>query len=189
MLHPTPPSVFSRSTPWWPYREKCYILNGAFFMSALYVRLSVEVGLRISFALVIKDPRIVQYKNSLRHRRSGASVRDEQRSRKKHGLRCRRRNGQDRRHKRKRYWGMWKRDGFSLECGSSGCKHHSSKRSLTYQSHFPHRKTLDICDSYIQGDLTRLRSSIKLQDGESSKERIYARQNVMQSPWEGGLRI
>ena len=84
---------------------------------------------------------------------------------------------------------MWKRDGFSLECGSSGCKDRISKRSLTYQIHFPHRKTLDICDSYIQGDLTRLRSSIKLQDGESSKERIYARQNVMQSPWEGGLRI
>ena len=84
---------------------------------------------------------------------------------------------------------MWKRDGFSLECGSSGCKDRGSKRSLTYQSHFPRRKTLDICDSYIQGDLTRLRSSIKFQDGESSKERIYARQNVMQSAWEGGLRI
>ena len=45
--------------PGGPYREKCYILNGAFFMSALFVRLSVEVDLRISFALVIKDPRIV----------------------------------------------------------------------------------------------------------------------------------
>ena len=57
-------------------------------MSALYAWLSVEVGLRISFTLIIKDPRIVQYKNSLRHRRSRASVRDEQRSRKEHGLRC-----------------------------------------------------------------------------------------------------
>ena len=81
---------------------------------------------------------------------------------------------------------MWKRDGFSRECGSSGCKGRSSKRSLTYQSHFPRRRTLDICDSYIQGELTRLRSSIKLQDGESCKERIYARQNVMQSPGVGG---
>ena len=59
MPHPTPPSAFSRSTPWGPYREKCYILNGAFFMSALYAWLSVEVGLRISFTLIIKDPRIV----------------------------------------------------------------------------------------------------------------------------------
>ena len=42
----------------------------------------------------------------------------------------------------------------------------------THQSHFPRRRTLDICDSYIQGELTWLRSSIKLQDGESSKERI-----------------
>ena len=50
----------------------------------------------------------------------------------------------------------------------------------TISKSFPTRRTLDICDSSIHGELTRLPSSIKLQDGESSKERFYACQNVMQ---------
>ena len=70
---------------------------------------------------------------------------------------------------------MWKRDGFSLECGSSGCEDRSSKRSLTYQSHFPRRRTLVIFDSYIQGELTRLRSSIKL---NCKRWRIVQRENL-----------
>ena len=76
---------------------------------------------------------------------------------------------------KKRYWGMWKRDGFSLECGSCECEDRSSKRSLTYQSHFPRRRTLDIFDSYIQGELTRLRSSIKL---NCKRWRIVQRENL-----------
>ena len=84
---------------------------------------------------------------------------------------------------------MWKRDGFSLECGSPGCKDRSSKRSLTYQSHFPRRRTLDICDSYIQGELTRLRSSIKLQETANRPKREFIPTKTLCRARGGGPRI